>query len=278
MRVFSADDGQQINVHVRGHGPPVILLHGWAADHSMWHPVTNLLAHQFTVYAWDARGHAGHPVTGREPPVVARMARDLRALIAHFGLERPLLVGHSMGALVLWQAIADGGCDGLGPLCLIDQSPRLLTDKSWRLGIYGDWDAERNRAFMDGLRADFAEAVLRLVAEGHNEKARSQYAANTGGVQRLRAALRSRDPEPHITCWRSLGEADYRPILSRITLPTVLVYGGASNYYGLETARHVAAGIKDSRLDVFEGADHSPHLADRERFASLLARFVGDAA
>lgn len=274
MKSFVADDGQRIHVHVRGHGPPVVLLHGWVADHSMWHPVTAELAHRFTVYAWDARGHAGHPLEGREPPVVARMARDLRALIAHFGLHRPVLVGHSMGALVLWQAVADGGCDGLGPLCLIDQSPKLVTDADWRLGIYGDWDATRNHRFIDDLRTDFAESVLRLVAEGRNQRALRQYSENTPAIQRLRAALRLRDPEPHITCWRSLAEADYRATLSRITVPALLVYGEESNYYGPEVPATVSAAIGGSWLRVFEKADHCPHLACRERFVALLGRFA----
>ena len=277
MRVIAADDGEQIHVQVRGHGPPVVLLHGWAADHAMWHPVATELAHRFTVYAWDARGHGGHPLAGREPPVVARMARDLRLVIAHFGLERPLLVGHSMGALVLWQAIADGGCAGLGPLCIIDQSPRLITDAAWRLGIYGDWSAERDDTFMDELRADFAETVLRLIAHGHNAKARAQYEANTNGIQRLRDMLRQRQPEPHITSWASLTAADYRAVLPAVSLPTLLVYGGASNYYGIETARYVAEHCPNADLHVFDGADHSPHLADRGRFVAVLEEFAGDA-
>jgi pimeloyl-ACP methyl ester carboxylesterase len=274
MRVVTADDGLQLHVSVRGHGPPVVLLHSWAADHAAWGQIATELAHRFTVHAWDARGHGRSTVAGHAPPVVMRMARDLRTVLAHFGLEQPTLVAHSMGALTLWQAVADGGCAGIGQVCIIDQSPRLITDDQWRLGIYGDWPAGRNRAFMAALRADFPGSVLRLLAEGHNDKTRQQVAANTRGIQRLRESLARLDPEPLVVCWDSLGQADYRPVLPALTVPTLLVYGTASNYYGTETARYVADRIPGSVLHLFEGADHSPHLAERERFLTLLSAFI----
>ncbi|MEI6559787.1 MAG: alpha/beta fold hydrolase [Rhodospirillaceae bacterium] len=277
MRSITLDDGERLQVAVRGHGPPVVLLHGWATALGIWSRLIDDLARSHTVYAWTARGHGEpHPGSGggREPPVVARMARDLAAVIGHFGLIRPTLVGHSMGALVLWQLIADHGPGAVGRLCLIDQSPRLVTDADWRLGIYGDWSRDRDRAFIDDLRADFAETVLRLIAGGHNEAARDQYRQNGRGIQRLREMLRGRAAEPHIVCWQSLTAADYRPLLPALTMPVMLVYGGVSNYYGPETARYVASRIPGAALHVFDDADHSPHLADRDRFLALLRSFI----
>ena len=276
MKIVRTDDGAEIHVSVRGHGPPVVLLHSWAADHTAWGPIGTELAHNHTIYAWDARGHGRSAGSRGGPPVVARMARDLRALLAQFELERPAVVAHSLGALTVWQAIQDSGCDGLGRICIIDQSPRLITDEQWRLGIYGDWSPERNRAYMAALRADFPASVLRLLAEGHNAKARHQIESNTPGIQRLREALAKLDPEPLVACWQSLGEADYRPVLPTITVPALLIYGTASNYYGTETARYVAGQIPGSTLHLFEGADHSPHHADRKRFLSLLEAFIAD--
>ena len=281
MRHLVLDDGERLEILVRGHGAPVLLLHGWAADLSLWSRVVEDLARDHTVYAWTARGH-GAPRSqaggGTEPPVAARMARDVLAVIGHFKLERPTLVGHSMGALVAWQLVADHGPGAVGRLCLIDQSPKLVTGGEWRLGIYGDWSRSRDLAFVAGLRADFAETVLRLIADGHNEPARQAYRQDGKGIQRLREMLRGRDPEPHIVCWQSLTAADYRPLLPALRLPVMLVYGGASNYYGPETARYVASRIPGAALHVFDGADHSPHLADRDRFLALLRGFIaGDA-
>ena len=80
------------------------------------------------------------PPPGR-PVSVERMADDLHDLLDHFRLERPVIVGHSMGALTFWAYIARHGCGRLDRIGVIDQSPRLITDADWRLGIYGDWSA-----------------------------------------------------------------------------------------------------------------------------------------
>jgi pimeloyl-ACP methyl ester carboxylesterase len=157
---------------------------------------------------------------------------------------------------------------------VIDQSPRLVTDTDWRYGIYYDWTPERDRQFLAQLRQDFVETVVRLIALGRNRKARERYELSTDGLWRLRAYLSTVDPDPLIRIWESLTAADYRPVLRRIDVPVLLVYGSESNYYGVETGEYVRDAVADARLIVYHGADHSPHLSDRMRFAADLKRFV----
>ena len=177
---FPADDGEEIRVQVDGHGPAIVLLHEWASNHRVWAPIAHRLSHRFTVNRWDARGHHGghgempQPASGR-PVTIERMADDLRNLLDHFRLERPIVVGHSMGALTLWAYIARYGCSGLGRIGVIDQSPRLITDAEWRLGIRGDWSEARDQAFVAAMRADFVTAVIELVSFGLNQRARQRY-------------------------------------------------------------------------------------------------------
>ncbi|MGF1639886.1 MAG: alpha/beta fold hydrolase [Rhodospirillales bacterium] len=271
---FVTDDGERIRVRISGRGPPMVLLHEWASGHAVWEPLVAGLDGRFTVYRWDARGHGGHPATGDDPPTVGRMARDLALLFDHFDLARPIVVGHSMGALVLWDYVGQRGCGRLAGLCIVDQSPRLVTDAGWTLGIYGDWPAARDAAFVAGLRADFVETVIRLVALGHNRRAREGFETGAASVQKLRTYLGRLDPGPLITAWESLSAADYRPVLPSIDVPTLLVYGSESNYYGADTAAYVARSIPGARLLVYEGADHSPHVACRQRFVTDLLRFA----
>lgn len=277
MDSFCADDGEKIHLKISGNGPPLVLLHGWTSTHRDWNPFLTAFEARHRVFRWDARGHGGHPLVTRSIPSAPRMARDLHNLLDHYGLEKAVVAGHSMGALTLWQYLRDFGEERLSHLVIIDQSPRLLTDDNWKNGIYGDFDHHQNAAFIDALERDFAEALLRLVAFGHNARARAAYLDNTAGMVSARQRLQSLVPRPLIDCWASLSAADYRDVLATITLPTLLVYGGASNFYSTATARYVRDSIPGARLHIYDDVDHAPHLWERERFVRDVLDFVAQA-
>jgi non-heme chloroperoxidase len=278
MSHFIADDGTKIHVRISGEGSPIVMLHGWTASHQEWFPFLNDLQRRHRVYRWDARGHGGHPLDDGHLPTVERMAKDLANLIDHYQLENAVAVGHSMGALTLWQYIRDFGTGRLGKLCFIDQSPKLMTEPGWPHGIYGDFGPEKAAQLMSWLEEDFAEGVLKLAAFGLNARAREKYLAGASGWERSRAALRTLEPSALVACWESLTAADYRDVLARIDIPAMLVYGGQSNFYGTETANYVASQIPDAILHIYEGADHSPHQWQRERFARELMHFIDPAS
>ena len=127
---------------------------------------------------------------------------------------------------------------------------------------------------MGDLETDFAEAVLRLVAFGHNARARQLYEENGPGIQSARQRLASFDARALIDCWKSLTAADYRDVLPNITVPALLVYGGASNFYSAATAAYVRDHIPDARLHIYPDVDHAPHLWEKERFARDVLDFV----
>lgn len=218
-----ADDGEKIHFKTTGDGPPILMLHGWTASHQEWSPFVEQLSHQHRVIRWDARGHGGHHLTRNTPPTVLRMARDLRNLLDHLDLHEVVAVGHSMGALTLWQYIQDYGCDHLAKICFIDQSPKLLTDVEWSNGIYGDFDARRSAEFLTDLEQNFAESVLKLSAFGLNDRARQKYNEGTKGLEKARGWLKALEPSPLIACWKSLAVADYRKTLEQITAVRLII-------------------------------------------------------
>jgi pimeloyl-ACP methyl ester carboxylesterase len=274
MQHFVADDGEQIFVKISGDGPPLVLLHGWTACHQEWFPFLTELNKQHRVYRWDARGHGGHRLISGTRPSVERMARDLKNLLDHYQLDNAVVAGHSMGALTLWQYIRDFGTKHLVRICLIDQSPRLVTDEHWEHGIYGDFDRLRSQQFISELERDFAESVLRLGAFGLNQRAREKYLENARGWEKSRTWLQQLDAKPLIAIWQSLTEADYRDVLGQIDIPALLIYGGESNYYHAHTARYVRDNIAGAMLQIYEGTDHSPHQCERERFTHDLLTFA----
>jgi non-heme chloroperoxidase len=157
---------------------------------------------------------------------------------------------------------------------LIDQSPRFLTDPDWDLGIYGNFSDRDNRDFIEHMKMDFAESVLRLAANGNNARVTRAYQNDTKAIQQLRQYFRGLNPAPLIQCWESMAAADYRDVLPRIVVPTLLIHGDESQFYGPEVARYLRDHIPDATLSIYENADHSPQVCQPGRFLEDLRFFL----
>jgi 3-oxoadipate enol-lactonase len=92
-------NGTSIACKVIGRGPPLVLIHGAEADHSMFDRFGALLAGHFSVIAYDQRDSGGT----RNPPAsygLAEMADDAAALIAALGHDRAHVFGTSLGGAI----------------------------------------------------------------------------------------------------------------------------------------------------------------------------------
>jgi pimeloyl-ACP methyl ester carboxylesterase len=89
-----------INLHfvMAGSGPAIILVHGWLGSAYHWRKLMPLLATSHTVLALDARGYgeSDKPYSGYDGRTIAS---DILMLSQQLGLQRPIVVGHDMGAL-----------------------------------------------------------------------------------------------------------------------------------------------------------------------------------
>jgi pimeloyl-ACP methyl ester carboxylesterase len=96
-----------IDIHyaVAGHGPAVLLLHGWPFTWYTWHRIIPTLARSFTVIAPDSRGIGGSskPRSGYD---TVTLADDAAALLAHEGVGNAAVVGHDLGAGVAYHLAA----------------------------------------------------------------------------------------------------------------------------------------------------------------------------
>jgi pimeloyl-ACP methyl ester carboxylesterase len=104
-----------------GDGPGLLLLHGGADNIETWRELVPRLLPHFRIAAYDARGHGRSPTP--EEASVAQMVEDVFAVSDHFGLERPVLVGHSMGGINALLAAADEQ-DRFAGVVALDAVPR----------------------------------------------------------------------------------------------------------------------------------------------------------
>ncbi|HWC37374.1 MAG TPA: alpha/beta hydrolase, partial [Acidimicrobiales bacterium] len=105
-RMIPTDDGGQIHVIERGQGPPVVLVHGITLSAAVWGNQLHDLAATHRVIAVDQRGHGrSHP--GTEPADLARLGADLLTVLEAMDVRDAVVVGHSMGGMVLLRLAAD---------------------------------------------------------------------------------------------------------------------------------------------------------------------------
>src|SRR5258708_39360820 len=97
-------NGPLIAFERNGEGPPLLLLHGAEADHSMFDAFARLLAEHFTVIAYDQRD-SGATRNPPEPYGLGELADDAAALIAALGHPRAHVFGASLGGVIA-QALA----------------------------------------------------------------------------------------------------------------------------------------------------------------------------
>jgi len=93
---YAEVNGINLYVETHGAGRPMILLHGGLGSGEMFGPILPALAERHQVVAVDLQGH-GRTADIDRPIAIPLMADDIGALIDHLGLDRPDVVGYSLG-------------------------------------------------------------------------------------------------------------------------------------------------------------------------------------
>lgn len=269
--------GESIAVQIVGQGRPVLMIHGLGGSHHDWDDALQTLAAQHQVHTFDLLGH-GARAGGRTAPTLAQMAQDVADVIATLRLQRPVLVGHSMGALVVMKYIQDHGAEHLAGVCLIDQSPRVTNDEQWQLGLFGSLTRAQVQSTLGRLRGDFVETVAREFVARCKPLARAaQPDAMAGKLARWAVARLAQacGADRLIALLESLAEADFRDVVARVTVPTMVVLGGVSHHYGgLPLEQYYRDNLPDGTVRLYKTSAHSPHRQEPGRFAADLAAFT----
>jgi pimeloyl-ACP methyl ester carboxylesterase len=103
---YAEVNGINLYYETHGSGRPLILLHGGLGSGEMFGPVIPALAERHQVIAVDLQGH-GRTADVDRPLDLGSMAADIAALIEHLGLDRPAVVGYSLGGGVALRTAAD---------------------------------------------------------------------------------------------------------------------------------------------------------------------------
>jgi len=150
-------DGVRLVFDVAGRGEPVIVLvHGWAGDRSYFAPQFERFASSHAVLSVDLRGHgeSDAPEPGEGVYEVETLCDDVLAIADDVGCDRPVVVGHSLGALVALACGARG--DAVRAVVMVDPAPIVNQEVKTFLGngadsIEDDFDGSWRRGFVGGM-------------------------------------------------------------------------------------------------------------------------------
>ncbi|MFG3260365.1 alpha/beta fold hydrolase [Streptomyces sp. NPDC048172] len=240
--------GGEVAVRVAGEGPPVVLTHGTPASSHLWREVVPVLAREHTVHTWDMLGYGDSRAAPGTAPSIARQARTLAELVAHWGLEEPALVGHDIGGGVVLRAHLVEGVRARR-LALVDAA------------VLGPWNTpftEHQQRHADVYRTMPPDVFADLIA------ARFRTATHRPLSEEATAAL--------LAPWRgaagqgrwldqvaAVSFEDTREVVARlgeITAPSLVLWGREDTWLPPATGERLAAAIPGARLRLIEDAGH----------------------
>jgi pimeloyl-ACP methyl ester carboxylesterase len=164
-RTIHSPANAEIFVRYGGHGPVVVLLHGYAENSDSWAPLAEDLMKDHTVVVPDLRGigRSSKPAGGYDKKT---QAQDIRAVVTTLGYDRTFVVAHDIGNMVAYAyaatypdkverlVVMDAPIPGIEPWSEILQNPGV-----WHFNFHGP-DAERlvagrERIYFDRIWNDF---------------------------------------------------------------------------------------------------------------------------
>ncbi len=232
-------------------GPAILLSHGYGATCRMWDGQVPAFASRYRIIVWDMRGH-GETDDPDDPAAYseALTVEDMAALLRHYGIERAVIGGLSLGGYMSL-AFQLAHPEMVGALMLFDTGP-------------GFRNADARRAWNGRVQQRARDLEARgFAALGESEEVRASKHRSARG---LAGAARG-----------MLAQADEHIIagLDRIAVPT-LVLVGADDTHFLAASDYMARKIPGARRVTIPNAGHASNLHQSALFNRAVEDFLKD--
>ncbi len=271
MPYFDTKDHLPLFVRDIGHGPAVVLIHGWPLNADMWEYQTQALAEAgYRVLAYDRRGfgRSAQPWTGYDYDT---LADDLWSLLDQAGVREAAIVGFSMGGGEVARFLARHGRHNITKAVLISAvTPYMMKTADNPDGV--------DPSVFEGIEAGLREDRPKFL----KDFARSFYGVNEtpGAVSdawlewsqslAMQASLHAT-----LKCGDSFAGTDFREDMKAFDLPTLLIHGTADQTIPIEvSADRVAELVPNAEYKKYEGAPHGLFATHADKLTADLKAFL----
>ncbi|HYH85471.1 MAG TPA: alpha/beta fold hydrolase [Pyrinomonadaceae bacterium] len=253
--------GIEIAYDDAGEGTPIVLLHGFPFNRSMWREQTESLRGAWRVITPDLRGHGETSVAG-EVATMEEMAADVAALLDELNISRAVVGSLSMGGYVAL-AFFRKFPERVLALILADTRPQADTDDGRRAR-----EETARRALVEGMGAVTDAMLPKLLAPSTRER-------EAEVVDRVRAMMLGTNPRGAAAALRGMAaRRDQTDLLTEINVPTLIVVGTEDALTPPSDAETMHAKIEGSRLVKIEGAGHVSNVERPEDFNRAIGEFL----
>ncbi len=244
-------NGIELAFERRGRGTPLVLIHGYPLDHTIWQSVSLLLENDFDLIMPDLPGF-GESSAPSTNSLLPGMAEDIAALLDSLKIKKAALVGHSMGGYVTlaFARSFTGRLLGLGLVA----SQALADSPEKKVGRY----QEAEHVLLHGV-GDVAADMSTKLTDNPNLQAQ------------LTELMMRQNPLGLAGALKAMAERqDSMQILQELNIPVVLVHGLTDKLIPPERARAVRKVVKDGYLTEIEGVGHMPMMEAPKLTAEAL--------
>ncbi len=251
---------------------PIIMLHGFGVSGHMFDEFADRMQDRYRLIALDQRGHGDSDWSDEGDYTRDSFVEDLEGFRKELGIDKFLLVGHSMGGLNA-VTYTNRYPERVRALVLVDVGPESAKE--------GVDNIVRFTRGPDELEfEEFVELAHRFnqrrTLENIRERMRHRLKPTDGGKYTWKFDKRFRQPESGLRIGSEAGNDDSWSLFRGVRVPTLLIRGSESDVLSQSVAERAATEMQRARLVVVPGAGHSVPGDNPDAFTESLQEFLED--
>jgi 3-oxoadipate enol-lactonase len=258
MPEIKTDDGCTIHVEVEGpeQSPVLMMSNSLGTNLHMWDDQAGPFTRHFRLVRYDRRGH-GRSGVPKGPYTMERLGRDVLAVLDGLGIAKINWCGLSMGGMVgMWLgANAGNRIDKL----ILSNTAAYFPDRS-------SWDARIKMVRDKGLEGMVDANMERWFTKGFRER-------SPAAMAKMREMFLATKVDGYVGCGEAIRDMDHRPLLAKITVPTLVIAGKYDPATTLEAGEFIQAHIPGARIAVLDAA-HISNLEQPQAYADTVLGFL----
>jgi 3-oxoadipate enol-lactonase len=258
MPDIKTDDGCIIHVEVEGpEGAPVLMLsNSLGTNLHMWDDQVAPWTRHFRLVRYDRRGH-GKSSVPKGPYTMARLGRDVVAVLDALNIAKINWCGLSMGGMVGQWLGANAGkrIDKL----ILSNTSCYFPDKTM-------WEGRLKLVREKGLAAIVDANMERWFTKGFRER-------SPQAMAKMREMFVATNVEGYCGCGEAIRDMDHRPLLAKITAPTLVIAGRHDPATPLESNEFIRQHIPGARIAVLDAA-HIANMEQPQVYADTVIGFL----